>query len=75
MSRSAPNDPYPERIVCLTEEPTEVLYHLGMAQEKVGKNREAQASLEKSLALNPSFPGAEEARATLEHFLAAGTAE
>jgi iron complex transport system substrate-binding protein len=36
MSRSAPSDPYPERIVCLTEEPTEVLYHLGEQDRIVG---------------------------------------
>lgn len=29
-------DPYPERIVCLTEEPTEVLYHLGEQHRIVG---------------------------------------
>ena len=31
-----PNDPYPTRIVCLTEEPTEVLYHLGEQDRIVG---------------------------------------
>ena len=31
-----PTDPYPERIVCLTEEPTEVLYHLGEQDRIVG---------------------------------------
>jgi iron complex transport system substrate-binding protein len=36
MSRSASSDPYPERIVCLTEEPTEVLYHLGEQDRIVG---------------------------------------
>jgi iron complex transport system substrate-binding protein len=29
-------DPYPKRIVCLTEEPTEVLYSLGEEQRIVG---------------------------------------
>ena len=36
MPRSAPEDPYPNRIVCLTEEPTEVLYHLGEQDRIVG---------------------------------------
>jgi len=36
MSRSTSSDPYPERIVCLTEEPTEVLYHLGEQDRIVG---------------------------------------
>ncbi|MCU0754413.1 MAG: ABC transporter substrate-binding protein [Xanthomonadales bacterium] len=30
------HDPYPQRIVCLTEEPTEVLYHLGEQHRIVG---------------------------------------
>lgn len=34
MHRSS--DPYPSRIVCLTEEPTEVLYHLGEQDRIVG---------------------------------------
>ncbi len=34
MPRSS--DPYPSRIVCLTEEPTEVLYHLGEQDRIVG---------------------------------------
>jgi iron complex transport system substrate-binding protein len=33
---SIPSDPYPSRIVCLTEEPTEVLYHLGEDERIVG---------------------------------------
>jgi tetratricopeptide (TPR) repeat protein len=43
----------------------EVLYHLGMAQKELGKAAEARASLEKSLKVNPSFPGADEARTAL----------
>ena len=43
----------------------EVLYHLGMAQAKIGRNDEARASLAKSLELSPSIPGAAEAKATL----------
>jgi len=30
------SDPYPKRIVCLTEEPTEVLYAIGEAHRIVG---------------------------------------
>ena len=30
------SDPYPQRIVCLTEEPTEVLYRIGQADRIVG---------------------------------------
>ena len=43
----------------------EVLYHLGMAQAKLDKNAEARASLEKSLQLSATHPGAAEAKATL----------
>jgi len=43
----------------------EVLYHLGMAQAKIGRNDDARASLSKSLELSASHPGAAEAKATL----------
>jgi Flp pilus assembly protein TadD len=43
----------------------EVLYHLGMAQAKMGRNDDARASLAKSLELSASHPGAAEAKATL----------
>jgi tetratricopeptide (TPR) repeat protein len=43
----------------------EVLYHLGLAQARLGKNAEARAALEKSLQLQPDFPGAAEARVAL----------
>ncbi len=43
----------------------EVLYHLGMAQSKIGKTDEARASLQKSLELSPNHAGAVEARAVL----------
>jgi iron complex transport system substrate-binding protein len=36
MTRSSVNDPFPHRIVCLTEEPTEVLYALGEEHRIVG---------------------------------------
>lgn len=36
MPSAASNDPYPRRIVCLTEEPTEVLYHLAEQDRIVG---------------------------------------
>jgi iron complex transport system substrate-binding protein len=52
MNSPAPSKPiYPERIVCLTEEPTEVLYALGEAHRIVGISgytvRPAQARHEK----------------------------
>jgi tetratricopeptide (TPR) repeat protein len=43
----------------------EVLYHLGMAQTKMGREREAKATLARSLETSSSFAGAAEARATL----------
>jgi tetratricopeptide (TPR) repeat protein len=43
----------------------EVLYHLGLAQAKLGKSKEARAALEKSLQISAAYPGAEEAKATL----------
>ena len=43
----------------------EVVYHLGMAQAKLDKNAEARASLEKSLQLSATHPGAAEAKAAL----------
>ena len=42
-----------------------MLYHLGMAQAKVGRNEEARASLAKSLELSANHAGAADARATL----------
>lgn len=36
MLNTVSRDPYPNRIVCLTEEPTEVLYHLGEQDRIVG---------------------------------------
>jgi iron complex transport system substrate-binding protein len=45
------HDPFPRRIVCLTEEPTEVLYHIGQQHRIVGISgftvRPAQARKEK----------------------------
>jgi tetratricopeptide (TPR) repeat protein len=49
----------------------EVLYHLGMAQSKVGKTEEARASLQKSLELSPNQSGAAEAKAVLSSLPAA----
>ena len=49
----------------------EVLYHLGMAQAKLGKAAEARASLQKSLAVQPGHPGAAEAQATIQSLPAA----
>jgi Flp pilus assembly protein TadD len=43
----------------------EVLYHLGMAQAKIGRNDDAKATLAKSLELSATFQGAAEAKATL----------
>jgi tetratricopeptide (TPR) repeat protein len=45
-------------------EPT-VLYHLGMAYHRSGRKVEARATLNKALALNRNFPGADEARKVL----------
>jgi tetratricopeptide (TPR) repeat protein len=41
-------------------------YHLGMVLAKKGKNKEAAAELKAALSLDPKFPGAEEAKKTLE---------
>ncbi|MCI0567375.1 MAG: tetratricopeptide repeat protein, partial [Acidobacteria bacterium] len=43
-----------------------VQYHLGMAYYKYGDNVSARKTLQLSLKLNRSFPGAEEARQTLK---------
>jgi tetratricopeptide (TPR) repeat protein len=43
----------------------DVLYHLGMAQARMGRNDEARASLGKSLELQADHAGAAEAKATL----------
>jgi Tfp pilus assembly protein PilF len=43
----------------------EVLYHLGLAEAKLGKNAEARAALQKSLDLSATHPGAAEAKAAL----------
>jgi len=43
----------------------EVQYHLGMALQQIAQKDEARAALEKSLKLNPDFPGAAEARQAL----------
>jgi tetratricopeptide (TPR) repeat protein len=45
-------------------EPT-VLYHLGMAYHRSGRKAEARDALNKALALNKNFPGADEARKIL----------
>jgi tetratricopeptide (TPR) repeat protein len=42
-----------------------VLYHLGMAYHRSGRNMAARETLNKALALNRNFPGAEEARKIL----------
>ena len=41
-------------------------YHLGMAYYKNGNKEEAKRELKKALALDPRFPGAEEAKKTIE---------
>ena len=43
-----------------------VRYHHGMVLAKKGKNKEAAAELKAALSLDPKFPGAEEAKKTLE---------
>jgi putative PEP-CTERM system TPR-repeat lipoprotein len=40
-------------------------YHLGLAYSKAGEKLKARQALERALAINASFPGAEEARKTL----------
>jgi putative PEP-CTERM system TPR-repeat lipoprotein len=50
----------------------EVVYHLGMAQAKIGRNDEARVSLTKSLELSANHPGAAEAKATLATLPAPG---
>jgi putative PEP-CTERM system TPR-repeat lipoprotein len=40
-------------------------YHLGLAYAKSGKTAKARTALEQALALNPSFEGADDARAVL----------
>jgi tetratricopeptide (TPR) repeat protein len=42
-----------------------VLYHLGMAYHQSGRRVEARDALNRALALNKNFPGAEQARRTL----------
>jgi Flp pilus assembly protein TadD len=49
----------------------EVLYHLGVAQAKLGKNADARVSLAKSIELGSNHPGAEEAKALLASLPAA----
>ena len=41
------------------------LYHLGMAYVKTGDFKNAESTLKKALALQPNFPGADEARTAL----------
>ena len=49
----------------LPENPV-VQYHLGMAQFKKGDRLKGKKTLEAAFQLSPNFPGAEEAKATLE---------
>lgn len=46
MPKLDTEDPYPSRIVCLTEEPTEVLYHLGEQDRIVGISQFTQRPAE-----------------------------
>jgi len=43
-----------------------IRYHHGMVLAKKGKNKEAAAELNAALSLDPKFPGADEAKKTLE---------
>ena len=43
-----------------------IRYHHGMVLAKKGKNKEAAAELKAALSLDPKFPGADEAKKTLE---------
>jgi tetratricopeptide (TPR) repeat protein len=57
----------PPLMACLQREPRNVncQFHLGLAQAKAGQKDKAAESLQKALDLQPSFDGADEARATL----------
>jgi Flp pilus assembly protein TadD len=44
-----------------------VRYHLGMAQLAAGNKEAAKRELQQALKLQPTFPGAEEARKALSH--------
>jgi predicted Zn-dependent protease len=54
-----------EAVKKLPENPV-VRYHLGMALFKKGEPNNAKKTLEFALKMSPTFPGAEEARTTLE---------
>jgi tetratricopeptide (TPR) repeat protein len=43
-----------------------IRYHHGMVLAKKGKNKEAAAELNAALSLDPKFPGADEAKKTLD---------
>ena len=43
-----------------------IRYHHGMVLAKKGKGKEAAAELKAALALDPKFPGADEAKKTVE---------
>jgi len=49
----------------LPKNPT-ILYHLGMALHKTGDQSGAKNALEQALRLNPDFPGADEAKRTID---------
>jgi TolA-binding protein len=42
-----------------------LMYHLGVVQKALGKNKEARANLEKALSQSPNFPGSVDAKAQL----------
>jgi len=52
---------------CVTLAPSNPIYvfHLGMAYARLGQDAKARIALEKALTLNPTFPGAEDARKAL----------
>jgi cellulose synthase operon protein C len=57
----------PPLLLCAEKAPKDPTchFHLGLAYAKAGNKDKATASLEKALALQPAFEGADEARATL----------
>jgi tetratricopeptide (TPR) repeat protein len=57
----------PSLVSCADKAPKDPTchYHLGLAYAKIGDKENAVKSLEKALALQPAFEGADEARATL----------
>ena len=65
--KGLPEMAIPPLVGCVEKAPKDPAchYHLGLAYAKVGDKEKAAKSLEKALAMQPAFDGADEARATL----------